>query len=78
MVVVPQGSDQISTAELLVERGVARRIDTADATPEALRDAVTGLVADPLVRGRLAALRAEVRSEGGAGRAADIVEAMLE
>ncbi|WP_240799656.1 hypothetical protein [Streptomyces sp. A1277] len=78
MVVVPQGSDQISTAELLVERGVARRIDTADATPEALRDAVTRLVADPLVRGRLAALRAEVRSEGGAGRAADIVEAMLE
>ncbi|WP_371933812.1 macrolide family glycosyltransferase [Streptomyces castrisilvae] len=78
MVVVPQGSDQISTAELLVERGVARRIDTEDATPEALREAVTSLVGDPLVRGRLAALRAEVRSEGGAARAADIIEAMLE
>ncbi|MGW0672205.1 macrolide family glycosyltransferase [Streptomyces sp. NPDC002746] len=78
MVVVPQGADHFSNADLLVERGVARRIDTADATAQTLRDAVTELVADPSVRDRLTALRAEVRSEGGAARAADIIEAMLE
>lgn len=77
MVAVPQGSDHFSNANRLVELGVARRVDTADATAEALRKAVTELVTDPAVPGRLERLRARVRSEGGAARAADIIEEML-
>jgi MGT family glycosyltransferase len=77
MIAVPQGVDQFTNADQLVGLGVARRIDTADATAEALRSALTELVADPEVTRRSALLRAETRAEGGTTRAADLVEEML-
>ncbi|WP_326657299.1 macrolide family glycosyltransferase [Streptomyces sp. NBC_00385] len=77
MIAVPQGVDQFMNADRLVELGVARRIDTADATAEALRTALTELVADPEVAGRSARLRAEARAEGGTPRAADLIEELL-
>ncbi|WP_405713704.1 macrolide family glycosyltransferase [Streptomyces sp. NBC_00046] len=77
MIAVPQAADQFMNADRLVELGVARRIDAEQATGEALRTALTDLVADPEVARRSAVLRAEARAEGGTSRAADLIEDML-
>ncbi|MER8100446.1 macrolide family glycosyltransferase [Kitasatospora sp. NPDC094016] len=77
MVAVPQAADQFDNADRLVELGVARRLDTPQATPEALRSAVLELTGDPAVAARLAELSREVRAGGSAARAADLVEAAL-
>ncbi|ROQ76663.1 Oleandomycin glycosyltransferase [Streptomyces sp. ADI92-24] len=77
MIAVPQGADQFMNADRLVELGVARRIDTEDATAEALRTALTELVDDPALARRSARLRAEARAEGGTTRAADLIEELL-
>ncbi|MGP4114506.1 macrolide family glycosyltransferase [Streptomyces sp. 4N509B] len=77
MIAVPQGAEQFANADRLVELGVARRVDTAEATARTLRAALEELLADPEVAGRLARLRADARAEGGTPRAADLVEAML-
>jgi MGT family glycosyltransferase len=77
MIVVPQGAEQFLNADRLVELGVARRIDTADATAEGLRTALLELTGDAEVAARSAALRAEARGAGGAVRAADLIEERL-
>ncbi|WP_443034571.1 macrolide family glycosyltransferase [Streptomyces sp. BE303] len=77
MIAVPQAVDQFGNADKLVELGVARRLDTEQATGEALRAALLELTGDPEVAARLDVLRAEARAEGGTARAADLVEAEL-
>ncbi|WP_090931113.1 macrolide family glycosyltransferase [Nonomuraea jiangxiensis] len=77
MIAVPQAAEQFLNADRLVELGVARRIDTADATAEALRTALHELVADTDVARRSARLRADALAEGGTTRAADLIEHML-
>ncbi|MFE7560718.1 macrolide family glycosyltransferase [Kitasatospora sp. NPDC057500] len=77
MIAVPQAVDQFANADSLVGLGVARRLDTDDATADALRAALLELTGDPAVVARLAELRAEARAEGGTERAADLVEAEL-
>ncbi|WP_330172164.1 glycosyl transferase [Streptomyces sp. NBC_01498] len=77
MIAVPQGAEQYANADQLVNLGVARRIDTADATPEALRTALLELTADPEVGRRTAQLRAQLLAEGGTRRAADLIESAL-
>ncbi|MGW0549948.1 macrolide-inactivating glycosyltransferase [Streptomyces altiplanensis] len=77
MVAVPQAVDQFGNADMLVSLGVARRVDTEDATAEALRAAVLGLLADPEVARRAEDIRAGMESEGGTERAADLIEAEL-
>ncbi|MBB5937873.1 macrolide family glycosyltransferase [Streptomyces zagrosensis] len=77
MIAVPQGADQFGNADRLVELGVARRIDTEDATADALRAALLELTADQEVARRLVSLRDQARAEGGARRAADLIEAEL-
>ncbi|MFJ4793016.1 macrolide family glycosyltransferase [Kitasatospora purpeofusca] len=77
MIAVPQAVDQFANADSLVALGVARRLDTEDATAGALRSALLELTGDPAVAGRLAAERASARAEGGTARAADLVEAEL-
>lgn len=77
MIAVPQAAEQFMNADRLVELGVARRIDTEDATAEALRTALDELLADPEVARRSASVRAEARAEGGTLRAADLVEELL-
>ncbi|MEH0547752.1 macrolide-inactivating glycosyltransferase [Streptomyces sp. B21-105] len=78
MIAVPQAVDQFGNADVLQELGVARRIDTADATAETLREAALELVDDPEVARRLKAVQAEMAAEGGTPRAADLVEAELD
>ncbi|WP_436759960.1 macrolide family glycosyltransferase [Streptosporangium sp. V21-05] len=77
MIAVPQAADQFGNADRLVELGVGRRIDTGEATPEALRAALLDLTSDPEVAARLARLGDEVRGEGGTTRAADLIEELL-
>ncbi|MFI1973492.1 macrolide family glycosyltransferase [Streptomyces cinnamoneus] len=77
MIAVPQGAEQFTNADRLVELGVARRVDTPEATAETLRAALSELVTDPDVARRAAALRAAARAEGGSSRAADLIEEML-
>ncbi|WP_035275462.1 MULTISPECIES: macrolide family glycosyltransferase [Actinoalloteichus] len=77
MIAVPQAVDQFMNADRLVELGVARRVDTADATAEVLRDTLSELVADPEVARRSARLREDALLEGGTSRAADLIEAAL-
>ena len=78
MIAVPQGADQFMNADKLVELGVARRIDTADATGETLRAGLEGLVNDAEVVRRSAQLRTDAQDEGGTPRAADLIERMLD
>lgn len=77
MIAVPQGAEQFANADRLVELGVARRVDTADATAQTLRTALHDLVTDPerVIRSRQ--LQAAARAEGGTPRAADLVEKLL-
>ncbi|MGX2993140.1 macrolide family glycosyltransferase [Streptomyces sp. JNUCC 64] len=77
MIAVPQAVDQFMNADRLVELGVARRLDTAEATAGNLRTALTELLADPEVARRSARLRDEARAEGGTSRAADLIEEAL-
>nr|WP_106401328.1 macrolide family glycosyltransferase [Actinocorallia populi] len=77
MIAVPQAVDQFMNADRLVELGVARRIDTEDATAELLRSTLLDLTADPVVSRRAAELRAQVRAEGGARRAVEVIESVL-
>ena len=77
MIAVPQAAEQFINADRLVELGVARRIDTADATAENLRAALNDLIIDAQVTRRTAQLRTAARAEGGTTRAADLIENML-
>ncbi|TCR22764.1 MGT family glycosyltransferase [Streptomyces sp. BK205] len=77
MIAVPQAVDQFGNADMLGALGVARRIDTEDATAEALRAAALALVDDPGVARRLKEVQAEMAQEGGTRRAADLIEAAL-
>ncbi|MER5767213.1 macrolide-inactivating glycosyltransferase [Streptomyces sp. NPDC001985] len=77
MVAVPQAVDQFGNADMLVGLGVARRLDSATATPGEIREAVLGLVGDEGVGVRLAEVRARMAAEGGAPMAAALIEAEL-
>ncbi|MBD0838448.1 macrolide-inactivating glycosyltransferase [Streptomyces sp. TRM68416] len=77
MIAVPQAVDQFGNADMLQAIGVARRLDTEEATAEALRAAALALVADPEVARKLKEIQAETAEEGGTRRAADLIEAEL-
>ncbi|MGW3098277.1 macrolide-inactivating glycosyltransferase [Streptomyces sp. NPDC001102] len=77
MIAVPQAVDQFGNADMVQALGVARRLDTEEATAEALRATALALVDDPDVARRLGEIRAAMAQEGGAGRAADLIEAEL-
>ncbi|WP_329231754.1 macrolide-inactivating glycosyltransferase [Streptomyces canus] len=77
MIAVPQAVDQFGNADMLQGLGVARRIDTEEATAEALKAAALALVDDPEVARKLQEIQAEMAQEGGTRRAADLIEAAL-
>ncbi len=78
MIAVPQGAEQFMNADRLVELGVARRLDTPDATAESLWAALNDVLDDPEPTRRSARLRTEALSEGGTPRAVRLIEEMLE
>ncbi|WP_181784518.1 macrolide family glycosyltransferase [Pseudonocardia pini] len=75
MITVPQAVDQFGNAATLEALGVGRQVATG-ASPAELRAALESLTS-PEVAARTAALRDEVRAEGGARAAADHVESLL-
>lgn len=77
MIAVPQDVDQFMNADTLVDLGVARRLDTTEATGSALSTAADELLGDPDVSARLTVLARQATEEGGTTRAADLVEAEL-
>ncbi|POX51844.1 glycosyl transferase [Streptomyces sp. Ru71] len=77
MIAVPQAVDQFGNADMLVGLGVARRLATAEATAEVLREAALALVEDAEVARRLKEIQAQMAQEGGTRRAADLIEAEL-
>lgn len=77
MIAVPQAVDQFGNADMLRALGVARRLDTGEATADALRTAALALVDDPEVARRLKEIQAGMAREGGTRRAADLIEAEL-
>ncbi|MGW6903476.1 macrolide-inactivating glycosyltransferase [Streptomyces sp. NPDC054940] len=77
MIAVPQAVDQFGNADMLQALGVARRIDTEDATAQALRETALALVGDSEVARILKGIQAEMAEEGGTRRAADLIEAEL-
>jgi MGT family glycosyltransferase len=77
MIAVPQAVDQFGNADMLCGLGVARRIDTEEATAEALRAAALALVDDPEAARKLKEVQAEMAQEGGTFRAADLIESEL-
>jgi MGT family glycosyltransferase len=77
MIAVPQAVDQFANAEQLAALGVARVLDPATVTAAELRETLLALTTDPAVVARSAELRRQARAAGGAGRAADLIEAEL-
>ncbi|MBU2666023.1 glycosyl transferase [Actinoplanes bogorensis] len=76
MIAAPQATDQFANADQLVALGVARAVDSHSVTPTELRDALLALTT-PEVLARSAEIKREVRAEGGAPRAADLLEKLL-
>lgn len=77
MVAVPQAVDQFGNADTLQALGVARHVPMEEAGAATLRAAVLALVDDPEVARRAERLREQMAKEGGALRAADLIEAEL-
>ncbi|MFG2172591.1 macrolide-inactivating glycosyltransferase [Streptomyces niveus] len=77
MLAIPLAVDQFGNADTLVQLGVARRLPMEDVTAEALREAVTALVADPEVARRGEEIKQDMAKEGGTHQAADIIESAL-
>ncbi|MFF7235027.1 macrolide-inactivating glycosyltransferase [Streptomyces collinus] len=77
MIAVPQAADQFGNAAVLESLGVARRLDTGEATADRLREAALALADDPEVARRLKEIQAGMAHEGGTHRAADLIEAEL-
>jgi MGT family glycosyltransferase len=76
MIAVPQAVDQFDNADALVALGVAVRLDTQDATVDALRAAYT-TVTGPAVRARSLEAAASLARAGGVERAVEIAESAL-
>ncbi|MFD6333042.1 macrolide-inactivating glycosyltransferase [Streptomyces niveus] len=77
MLAIPLAVDQFGNADTLVQLGVARQLPMEDVTAEALREAVTVLVADPEVARRGEEIKQDMAKEGGTHQAADIIESAL-
>ncbi|MGW5372989.1 macrolide-inactivating glycosyltransferase [Streptomyces sp. NPDC004009] len=77
MIAVPQAVDQFGNADVLQSLGVARHLPTEEATADRLRATAQALTGDPEVARRLKEIQAQMAEEGGARRAADLIEAEL-
>ncbi|WP_188550300.1 nucleotide disphospho-sugar-binding domain-containing protein [Sediminivirga luteola] len=75
MVLLPLFWDQYDNAQRVHEKGFGVRLDTYGFTPEQLRAAVDGLLADTALRERMAGIGERIRAGRGVTRAADVIEA---
>lgn len=77
MVVIPTEWDHPENAQRLAEAGVAIRLARKQCTPERLREAVEELLQNPAYRRNAARISAALRAQGGAARAAELVEQVV-
>ncbi|WP_372452310.1 macrolide family glycosyltransferase [Saccharothrix obliqua] len=77
MVGVPGMAEQTINAERLEALGVGKHIPRDQATPEALRQAVTDLTTSTEVATSLAKLKQEIKEAGGTTAAANTIEAEI-
>jgi MGT family glycosyltransferase len=76
LVILPQTVEQESNALRLEQLGLGRWLP-ADFTPEVLRAAVEDVASDIGMATRLAAMRNDIETAGGAAAAADVVDVLL-
>jgi MGT family glycosyltransferase len=77
MVVVPITADQPYSAERCADLGVARTVGAYDRTPEAIRDAVRPVLAEPSYRTSARAFQAEMMALPGPDQMVELLEALL-
>ncbi|WP_242492296.1 glycosyltransferase, partial [Agromyces binzhouensis] len=73
MILLPLFWDQYDNAQRVDEQGYGRRLDTYGFTPDELRAAVTGILADDELRARAEAAGVAIRSRHGVAKAAEII-----
>ncbi|MDX3187231.1 glycosyltransferase [Streptomyces sp. MN03-5084-2B] len=78
LVAVPQMPEQDAVAARLAELGLGRVLGRGEVTPESLREAVEGVLADDALHARLRDESRRVREAGGTRAAADRLEAYAE
>ena len=76
MILLPLFWDQYDNAQRVDERGFGVRLATYAFTDEQMHGAIDRLLGDAGLRARLAASSARIRAADGAGRAADLIEAL--
>jgi MGT family glycosyltransferase len=76
MVLVPLGADQPLNAARCTALGVARELDAAELTPEAVRAAAATMLADPAARRAAARLREEIAALPGPEHAVRLLEGL--
>jgi MGT family glycosyltransferase len=77
MIAAPQAVDQFANADALVAAGVARRVDSDTVTADELRTALLELTGSAEVAARAAAIRGELREQGGTAQAVRLIEREL-
>lgn len=78
MVAIPRLREQMANARRLADLSLGRVLLPQEVTATRLAEAVRQVMADRSVRDRLHAMRAQIRRAGGAGAAADVIEAQLQ
>jgi UDP:flavonoid glycosyltransferase YjiC (YdhE family) len=74
MVIVPYAHDQPDNALRVSKLGISRTVRRRDYSADAVRRELDGLLTDPMVPGRCAAVREQLAHENGAARAASEIE----
>jgi MGT family glycosyltransferase len=76
MVVLPLFWDQYDNAQRVDETGFGRRLATYAFEDDELRRAIDALLADTVLRTRMAGIGAEIRARDGVARAAEAIESV--
>jgi MGT family glycosyltransferase len=76
MIVLPLFWDQYDNAQRVDETGFGRRLATYAFEDEELRRAIDALLADTVLRTRMAGIGAEIRARDGVARAAEAIESV--
>jgi UDP:flavonoid glycosyltransferase YjiC (YdhE family) len=77
LVVIPLGADQPHNGQRCADLGIGQVVAPAAVTPEAIRDAVRAVLADPRFRHNAWRLRAESEALPGPDHGADLVERLV-
>ncbi|MCW2938447.1 MAG: family glycosyl transferase [Actinomycetia bacterium] len=75
-VLIPMGADQPHNAARCADLGVSRVLDAVRATPEAVRDAASAVLADPAYRRAAERLRDEIATMPGPASAVTLLEGL--